>query len=69
MFSVCMCTRFQANSKESHFTVVKRILRYLIDTQQLGLWYPKVSSNHLIGYSNVDFARSRTCRKSTNGAC
>jgi hypothetical protein len=29
MFSVCMCARFQANPKEAHLSVVKRILRYL----------------------------------------
>ena len=29
MFSVCMCARFQANPKEAHMVVVKRILRYL----------------------------------------
>ena len=32
MFSICMCAWFQANLKESHLTVVKRILRYLIGT-------------------------------------
>ena len=28
-FSVCLCARFQANPKESHLIVVKRIFRYL----------------------------------------
>ena len=28
MFSVYMCARFQANSKESHLSAVKRIMRY-----------------------------------------
>ena len=69
MFSVCLCARFQANPKESHLTAVKRILRYLIGTQQLGLWYPKASSKLLIGYSDADFAGSKTDRKSTSGAC
>jgi len=32
MFSVCLCARFQANPKESHFTIVKRILKYLQGT-------------------------------------
>jgi hypothetical protein len=43
MLSVCMCARFQANPKECHLVVVKRILRYLVHTQNLGLWYPKGS--------------------------
>jgi len=29
MQSVCVCAHFQANPKESHLTVVKRILKYL----------------------------------------
>jgi hypothetical protein len=43
MISVCMCARFQANLKECHLVAVKRILRYLVHTQNLGLWYPKGS--------------------------
>jgi hypothetical protein len=30
MLSVCMCVRFQANPKEIHLRVVKRIMRYLV---------------------------------------
>jgi hypothetical protein len=41
MLSVCMCARFQANPKECHLMAVKRILRYLVHTPNLGLWYPK----------------------------
>lgn len=40
MFSVCKCVRFQSTPKESHLTSVKIIIRYLIWTQDLGLWYP-----------------------------
>jgi hypothetical protein len=52
MLSVCMCARFQANPKDCHLVAVKRILRYLIYTQNLGLWYPKGSLFDLLGYSN-----------------
>ena len=37
MFSVCMCARFQANPKETHLIIVKRILRYLKHTPSIGL--------------------------------
>ena len=43
MVSVCMCARFQSNPKFSHLTVVKWIIRYLLGTVNLGLWYPKIS--------------------------
>ena len=69
MLSVCICARFQANLKESHHTVVKRILRYLAHTPSLGLWYPKGSQFDLIGYSNSDWAGDRVDRKSTSGTC
>jgi len=57
MFSVCMCVRYQENPKESHLSVVKRIIRYLLGTINLGLWYHKDSSYNLVGYSDSDFAR------------
>jgi len=40
MFSVCLCARYQANPKESHFMAAKRILKYLKGTIDVGLWYP-----------------------------
>ena len=44
MFSVCMCVRYQSNPKESHLSAIKRIMRYLLGTINLGLWYPMNSS-------------------------
>ena len=41
MFSVCLCARFQFCAKESHLITVKRIIRYLKGTIEMGLWYPK----------------------------
>jgi hypothetical protein len=37
MLSVCMCARFQANPKEYNLIAIKRILRYLVHTPNLGL--------------------------------
>nr|KYP75565.1 Retrovirus-related Pol polyprotein from transposon TNT 1-94 [Cajanus cajan] len=67
MFVVCLCARFQANPKESHMKSVKRILKYLRGTKNVGLWYPKGVSLSLIGYSDSDYARLD--RKSTSGTC
>ena len=69
MFYVCLCARFQVCPKESHLIALKRIFRYLFGTQNLGLWYPKKSSLELIGFSNADYASSKTDRKSTSGTC
>src|SRR5579883_2513098 len=37
--AVCLCARFQASPKTSHRQAVKRIMRYLRFTPELGLWY------------------------------
>jgi hypothetical protein len=63
MLSVCMCARFQANPKDCHLVAVKRILRYLVHTQNLGLWYPKGSLLDLLGYSDSDYAGCKVDRK------
>jgi hypothetical protein len=47
--------------------VVKRIMRYLVLTPNLGLWYAKGSHFDLIVYSNVDYAGCKVDRKSTYG--
>ena len=55
LYIVCVCARFQSNPKESHMLVVKRIIRYLKGTINLGLWYSKQSSLDLIGYTDADY--------------
>ncbi|KAK6140670.1 hypothetical protein DH2020_025577 [Rehmannia glutinosa] len=66
---VCLCARFQSNPKESHMSVVKRIFRYLKDTIQYGLFYPKNENFSLKGYSDSDYAGNIDDRKSTSGSC
>jgi hypothetical protein len=69
MLSVCMCVRFQAAAKDCHLRVVNRIMRYLVLTPNLGLWYPNGSCFELLGYSDADYARCKVDRKSTFGTC
>jgi hypothetical protein len=69
MLSVCMCARFQATPKDYHLRAVKRIMRYLVLTPNLDLWYPKGSRFELLGYSDVDYVRCKVDRKSTSGTC
>ncbi|KAK6151787.1 hypothetical protein DH2020_014422 [Rehmannia glutinosa] len=68
-FAVGVCARFQCAPKESHMTAAKRILRYLKESQDIGLWYPKEGGFKLIGYSDSDYARCRVDKKSTFGTC
>jgi hypothetical protein len=67
MLSVCMYVRFQVASKDYHLWTVKRIIRYLVLTPNLGLWYPKCSRFKLIGYSDANYAGYKIDRKSTSG--
>jgi transposase InsO family protein len=67
--SVGMCARFQANPKESHLVAVKRIIRYVHGTTDLGLWYSCESNVVLVGYSDADWAGNVEDRKSTSGGC
>jgi hypothetical protein len=69
MLSVCMCARFQAALKDCHLRVVKRIMRYLVLTPNLGLWYPMGSHFELLGYSYADYIGCKVDRKSTFGTC
>jgi hypothetical protein len=66
MFSVCMCDRFQATPKECHLTAIKRIMRYLKYSPNIGLWYPKGAQFELIVYPDSDYAGCKVDRKSTS---
>jgi hypothetical protein len=69
MLSVCMCERFQAAPKDCHLRTVKRIMRYLILTSNLGLWYPKGSHFEILGYSDADYTGYKVDMKSTSRTC
>ena len=53
-FNVGVCAHFQAAPKESHMTAVKRIVCYVNETFDYGIWYSRDSNDYLAGYSNVD---------------
>ncbi|GKA03436.1 hypothetical protein Tco_0676217 [Tanacetum coccineum] len=55
--------------KESHLIVVQDDSTYLKGTLSLGLWYPKCLRFDLKGYSDSDYARCNTEKKSTSCAC
>ncbi|KAJ9535131.1 hypothetical protein OSB04_un001791 [Centaurea solstitialis] len=69
MFATCVCARYQANPKDSHLSVVKRILRYLKKTPSLGLWYRLHSGFDLLAYTASDYGGCQVDQKSTSGSC
>jgi hypothetical protein len=68
-FLVCLCARFQASPRTSHWQAVKRMFRYLCHTSDFSLWYSASSSLVLHDFSDADFAVCRLDRKSTSGTC
>jgi hypothetical protein len=69
MLNMCMCARFQTAPKECHMRVVNIIMRYLVLTPKLRLWYPKGSHFDLIDYSDADYDGCKVDRKSTFETC
>ncbi|GBP26795.1 Retrovirus-related Pol polyprotein from transposon TNT 1-94 [Eumeta japonica] len=68
MFAVNLVSRFLNCYDESHWTAVKKILKYLKDTINYGLCYITSSkSSELIGFSDADYANDVTTRRSTTG--
>jgi hypothetical protein len=57
MLNVYMCARFQTTPKGCHLRAGKTIMRYLILTPYLGLWYHKGAHFELIGYFDADYAK------------
>nr|XP_023878272.1 uncharacterized protein LOC111990720 [Quercus suber] len=68
-FSIGVCSRFQYNPKVSHLNAVKRIIKYVSETCNYGLFYSKESNLSLAGFFNLDWAGNVDDRKSTTGGC
>jgi hypothetical protein len=68
-FSVCLAARYMERPTEMHVAAVKRILRYLKGTLNLGILYKCKTDNNLIlqGWSDSDYAGDYDDRKSTSG--
>ena len=66
-FAVGNVARFCANPTRRHWTGIKRILRYLKGTSDLGLYYSSSVEEELIGYSDSDWAGDLDNRKSVSG--
>ncbi|GKC78337.1 retrovirus-related pol polyprotein from transposon TNT 1-94, partial [Tanacetum coccineum] len=65
--ATCYCARYQAKPTEKHLTAVKRIFRYLKDSINMGLWYPKDTGSELTAFLDSDHAGCLDSRKITSG--
>ncbi|XP_019158760.1 PREDICTED: uncharacterized protein LOC109155595 [Ipomoea nil] len=53
-FGVGICARYQANPTEQHLKAVKRIIKYVKGTTDLGIWYSFDTNHHLSAYCDAD---------------
>ncbi|GJR67771.1 hypothetical protein Tco_0013836 [Tanacetum coccineum] len=65
--ATCYCARYQVRLTEKHLTVVKRIIWYLWNTINIGLWYPRETGFELIAFRDSDHAGCLESQKSTSG--
>ena len=66
-YAVGNVAKFSSQPTNRHWSGVKRIMRYLRDTPNLGLLYSKQDSSDCIGYSDSDWGGDLDDRKSTSG--
>ncbi|GKB05424.1 retrovirus-related pol polyprotein from transposon TNT 1-94 [Tanacetum coccineum] len=66
-FANFVCARYQARPTVKPLKEVKRIFRYLRQSYNMGLWYPKDYGFELIAYSDADHAGCKDDCKSTSG--
>ncbi|XP_049357110.1 uncharacterized mitochondrial protein AtMg00810-like [Solanum verrucosum] len=67
--AVNLLCQFMQHRCATHWTGVKRVLRYLAGTTQLGLRITAKSSLNLVGFSDADWGGCPITRRSTTGLC
>ncbi|XP_039127506.1 uncharacterized mitochondrial protein AtMg00810-like [Dioscorea cayenensis subsp. rotundata] len=69
MFVVSVVSHFMNSPSTHHFGALKRILRYVSGTLNLGLLYTTSENFNLVGHSDSDWGNSLDDRRSTIGWC
>ncbi|XP_070667876.1 secreted RxLR effector protein 161-like [Malus domestica] len=67
MFTVSLISRYTEHPIESHLQAVKRALRCVKGTVDLGIFYKNGGTEGLTGYTDNDYAGDQDDRKSTSG--
>lgn len=57
MFVVSLLSRYMEHPTEMHFQAAKRVLRYIKWTLGLGILYKKRGNDHLVAYTDSDYAK------------
>ncbi|KAK4324010.1 hypothetical protein Pmani_005322 [Petrolisthes manimaculis] len=68
-YAVNSVTRYSTKPTSQHWKAVKRIMRYLKGTLDLGILYNYNGSTDFVGYSDADWAGDINDRKSTSCYC
>ena len=68
-FPVSVVSHFMTSPCQSHWKAVVRIPRYIKSAPGKGLLFDDQGHEHIIGYTNADWARSPSDRRSTSGYC
>lgn len=66
-FVVAAVAKFTSHPTQEHWTAVKRILRYLKGSQDVGIMYASGNLTDIIGYCDADWAGDPEDRRSTSG--
>nr|XP_027192697.1 uncharacterized protein LOC113787749 [Cicer arietinum] len=71
-YNVGVISRYMEKPRTSHYMIVKRILRYIKETIELGLLYP-INLNEdeveLVGFTDVDFVETKMIGKVPQAMC
>ena len=67
-YAIGKLSQHSANPRESHWAGVKRVMRYVQGTRNLGIVFnSKSKSSELLGFSEADWAGCQDSGKSTSG--
>lgn len=66
-FVVDLASRYMENPTEAHFQVIKRVLRYVKNTTDLGIMYKRGGGKGFQAFTDSDYAGDLDDRKSTSG--
>jgi hypothetical protein len=65
-YAIIKLARYTSNPNNTHFTVVKRVYKYLKDTKDYSITYYKNKNHFISGYYNANYASDIKTTKSTS---